>query len=216
MLENQAIKVVSRALLAGAVSGRVRPLQNGQVINLVCYVATNSAVERRSADGLVTRNNEQQDGFLLLDGRFLSTYYLVGSRTTDDSGLYRSPFDSEVELPQGMANALTRCNECGTFEELLQRMFHNLLQADWLPDYTCPRVVRATLRTARTGGTTGLSRWYWLENASLLDAPAPVESITDDDAAAFVARFGISLTNAQDFWDDLSDDAKKCWAALLR
>jgi hypothetical protein len=210
MLEKSKSTVRTFTVRDGKGGQKQRPLQNGQVLNLLAYIT-----------GVPTRDDGKEDetsGFLCLDGRLFDDYFILSSRTIDDSDLYRTPFDDDVfkNLPTGLRLFLQNCAQFGTNEALFEQAFKNL-GVEWLPDFRHPRILQVRLNTTRTGGSRGLSRWYWFSDAVLQDEPDTTKiTLTDADRVAFINRFGTRLTNPADFWESLDEDGRKRWTALLR
>ena len=201
MLENLKTNTTAeRREATGTKAGnRIRPFVGGQVLVAIAFVCS---------DTKVGETVNEQEGILCLDGRFLPYTRLFGNRTIDDSERRYSPFDSEVwgNLPAAMRTALNGSN-LGTSGAQLAQMWANLGISSWNTDWGTPVPVKVTLQTARTGGSSGLSRWYWFENASAVTLPTG-DGLSEADAKkVFLTRFSAEFNNAELLWQGISADA---------
>lgn len=215
MLENleksTAVVTQSRAARANKAGNRVRPLLSGQTITLIAFVMCD--LEYQTTDGQ-KKVLTGQEGFILLDGRFLSLDRLFGARTIDDSGLRYSPFEVIRDLPGQMRDAIAGCN-LGTSGAQVRQMMANFGIDGWeATDWDNPIPVRAKIGAQRTGGTTGLSRWYWLEDVEAITLP---ENGAADPKKVFMQRYGDTLTNAAMLWAAIekNEALATLWAKVL-
>ena len=215
MLENleksTAIATQSRAARSNKAGKRVRPLLSGQPITLLAFVVCD--LEYTTNDGQ-KKVLTGQEGFILLDGRFLSIDRLFGARTTDETGARYAPFEVINDLPAQMREAIAGCN-LGTSGAQVRQMMANFGINGWdATDWDNPIPLRAKIGAQRTGGTTGLSRWYWLEDVEAVTLP---ENGVTDPKKVFMERFGDTLTNAAMLWSAIAQDeaVASLWAKVL-